>query len=273
MALGAYGLRLSGVDGLDEFLVEAPPDWSPVELILRSGTVATKDGWTERRRARFVTLSGSLVELDLDRGEAILTSRPAPRLQEVVHPGLSSVGAMAAHLMGNESFHAAAVATDAGAWGIVGDREAGKSSTLAALAVAGFPVVCDDTLALCGVTALAGPRSIDLRRDAAESLGLGDELGVVGTRERWRMRVEQVAPEHELRGWIFLEWSDELEIAPLPTSEVLSRLLRQRAVQLPPPEPTALFELAGLAGVLLRRPRGLDHLPATIEAIAETIRS
>ena len=272
-ALGAYGLRLSGVNGIDEFLVDAPADWTPVDLVLRSGAVATREGWTEGRRARFVTLSGGLVELDLDRGEAILTAAHTPRAEEIVHPYLSSIGAMAGYLKAQESFHAGAVEMAGGAWGVVGDREAGKSSTLAAFTVAGFPLVCDDTLVMRAGAALAGPRSIDLRQDAARSLGLGEELGMVGTRERWRLRVGPVEPEVELRGWIFLEWGDELDVAPLPVPDVLSRLLQQRAVKLPPREPGAILELASLRGLLLRRPRGLEGLSATIEAIVSSIES
>jgi len=269
--LGAYGLRLSGVNGLDEFLVGAPADWTPVELVVRSGIVATSDGWTEGRRASFVTLSGGLIELDLDRGEAIITAAEMPRTEEIVHPYLSSVGAMAGYLKAQESFHAGAVEIAGGAWGVVGDREAGKSSTLAAFAVAGFPLVCDDTLVLSAGVVLAGPRSIDLRQDAAQKLGLGDELGVVGRRERWRLHVGPVEPEVELRGWIFLEWGDELEVEPLAVPDVLSRLLRQRAVKLPPREPEAILELASLGGLLLRRPRGLEGLSDTIEAIVRRI--
>jgi hypothetical protein len=269
--LGAYGLRLSGVSGLDEFLVDAPAGWTPVELVLRSGTVETSEGWTEGRRARFVTLSGGLIELDLDRGEAILTAANVPTAEEIVHPYLSSVGAMAGYLKAQESFHAAAVEVAGGAWGVVGDREAGKSSTLAAFTVAGFPLICDDTLVVSAGAALAGPRSIDLREDAARALGLGEELGVVGTRERWRLHVGPVEPEVELRGWIFLEWGDELEVEPLAVPDVLSRLLKQRAVKLPPREPEAMLELASLGGLLLRRPRGLYGLTATVDAVVTSI--
>lgn len=266
-ASGAYGLRLSGVDEIEELLVEAPDSWTPLELILRAGEVKTSEGWVAPHRAEFVTLSGGLIQLDLERGQAILTAPSPPQAEEVVHPYLSSLGAMTAYLLGEESFHAGAVVLDGGAWAIVGDREAGKSSTLASLAVKGIPIVCDDMLVLREQTALAGPRSIDLRREAAETLGLGSAIGVVGTRERWRMRVAPVEPELELRGWIFLEWGDELAIAPMPVSERLTRLRRARGALLPPTDPAALLELAQFPGLTLRRPRDLDLLPATLDAL------
>ena len=266
---GAYGLRLSGVDGIERYLVDAPDSWTPIEVILRAGPVETEDGWIAPRRAEFVTLSGGLIHLDLDQAQAIVTAPVAPGAEEIVHPYLSSIGAMSAYLMGEECFHAGAVALDGGAWAIVGDREAGKSSTLASLAARGIPIVCDDMLVLRGRTALAGPRSIDLRRDAARALGLGDEIGVVGTRERWRLHVGPVEPELELCGWIFLEWGDELEMRPIPASERLERLLEARGALLPPTEPSALLEFAGLPGFALRRPHGLDSLQATLDAITE----
>lgn len=264
---GAYGLRLSGVDGIDDVLVEAPDSWTPVEVIRRVGPVTTDEGWTAPSRAEFVTLSGGLIQLDLGRGQAILTAPSLPLAEEVVHPYLSSIGAMTAYLMGEESFHAGAVVLNGGAWAIVGDREAGKSSTLASLAARGIPIVCDDMLVLRGRTALAGPRTIDLRRDAAEALGLGTAIGVVGARPRWRMRVAPVEPELELSGWIFLEWGDDLTIEPMPASERLTRLRHARGALLPPTDPTALLDLAQLPGRILRRPRGLDLLPATLDVL------
>ncbi len=48
-------------------------------------------------RAEFVTLSGGLLELDLERGRAILTAPSLPGPDEVIHPYLSSLGAMAAY--------------------------------------------------------------------------------------------------------------------------------------------------------------------------------
>lgn len=268
---GAYGLRPSGVDGIEEQLVAAPATWAPLELILRAGPVETDEGWVASGRAEFVTLSGGLIELDLERGRAILTAPSLPGPDEVIHPYLSSLGAMAAYLTGEESFHAGAVVLGGGAWAIVGDRESGKSSTLASLAARGIPIVCDDMLVLHGGTALAGPRSVDLRADAAQTLGLGTTIGVVGTRERWRMQVPPIEAEHELKGWVFLEWGDELTITPVPASERVARLRHARGALLPPTDPARLLELARLPGIRLQRPRDLGFLAASLDALTEEI--
>jgi hypothetical protein len=265
-------LRLSGVDGIDELLVEAPAGWQSLRLDLRVGPVEGDEGWVRPPQAEFVTLSGGRVHLDLAREQATVTAPTPVQPEEVVHPYLSSIGAMTAYLRGEESFHAGAVVLDGRAWAVVGDREAGKSSTLAAFAARGIPIVCDDMLVLREGRAVAGPRSIDLRRDAAETLGLGAAIGVVGTRERWRLRVAPVAAEHELGGWIFLEWSGELSIEHVPASERLTRLRRARGALLPPSDPAALVELASLPAVSLRRPRGLELLSAALDALADGIR-
>ena len=94
------------------------------------------------------------------------------------------------------------------AWGLVADRGVGKSSTLARLALDGIPIVADDLLVIDEIVALAGPRAIDLRDEPARRLGVGEPLGIVGTRSRWRFRVHAVPPSVPVRGWVFLEWGE-----------------------------------------------------------------
>lgn len=176
-----------------------------------------------------------------------------------------------AYWQGRESFHAGAVAVGDVAWGFVGERGAGKSATLAALSARGHTIVCDDMLVLDQTTALAGPRCIDLRQDAAKALGMGVPLGCIGTRERWRVEIAPVEPELELRGWIFLEWGAATEVASVSASERLGRLLAQRGTRLPPRDDTALLDVARLPGRLLRRPRAFRSLPETLDRLLEAI--
>lgn len=267
--VGAYGLRLSGVEGSEHFLVTAPTTWEPFTLVRNEGTVDTTVEHVGPRRAELVAATGTSIRIDLDRSEVVFTAPTRPRLEEVIHPYLASVAAVTAFWRGCESFHAGAVAGDGGAWALAGERQAGKSSTLAWLATQGHALVCDDMLVLRGANVCAGPRSIDLRREATEALGIGTELGTIGTRERWRFQVGAVEPELPLRGFVFLEWGASVELTTLRHSEVLERLLPQRGIRLPPPRPADLLELARLPGLLLRRPTGLDSLPAAAGLIEE----
>ena len=269
--VGAYGLRLTGLAGLEPFLVPAPASWTPLRLACRAARVTLTAERVGLRRAELLTATGASIRIDLDRSGAVFTAPIRPTLDEIVHPYLASVAAVTAFWRGSESFHAAAVAGRTGAWALAGEREAGKSSTLASLAARGHEVVSDDMLVLSGTHACAGPRSIDLRPETARALGIGVELAKTGTRERWRVQVGHVEPELPLRGWIFLEWDTSLELTRLRTSETLQRLLPQRGIRLPPPRPAALLELAGLPGLLLRRPHDLASLPATLSLIEDAI--
>ena len=93
-------------------------------------------------------------------------------------------------------------------------REVGKSSLLAALAGLGVDAmkrtICSSFVQGC---ALAGPRCIDLREGSARTLGVGKTIGLVGTRERWRLHLEpsrlRALP---LAGWVTLEWGETMRI-------------------------------------------------------------
>ena len=142
-------------------------------------------------------------------------------------------------------------------WALLGDKEAGKSTTLAWLAAHGHPVVCDDALVLDELTALAGPRSIDLRAESAQRLGIGEPLGTVGVRERWRVPLDPVPAELPFRGWVSLAWGDEVAVEPLRGAARLPALIPHRGVRIEPPRPEALLEYAALRHSRAAPPAGL----------------
>jgi hypothetical protein len=112
-----------------------------------------------------------------------------------------------------------------GAWAVLGDKENGKSTTLAWFALNGHPVLADDLLVVDGDAALAGPRCIDLRQESSERLGVGEPLGVVGQRARWRFELGDVPPRVPLRGFITLTWDRALALEPLRGVERLLALM------------------------------------------------
>jgi hypothetical protein len=137
----------------------------------------------------------------------------------------------------------------------MGDKTAGKSTLLAWLARAGAGVLSDDVLIIDGDRAFAGPRSIDLRGEAAEVLGAGEALGHIGARDRWRVPLDPVPAELPLRGWVSLEWGDRVAVEPVRGSERLMALMPHRGVRLEPAIPAALVRLSGLPHLRLTRPR------------------
>jgi hypothetical protein len=250
MARGAYGIALAGFPPARSMLVEARPGWP----LLRLETVLD-DAPAAPETVELNLRAGGRVALDRARRLARYTVPRPLSADELVHPYLSPAAAVVSHWMGRLAFHAGAFVGSDGTWGLVGDREAGKSSTLAWLARNGHEIVADDVLVLDDGTAYAGPRSIDLRGDAAERFGVGRALGVVGTRARWRIALPPIEPELPFRGWIFLAWGEELESVRLGASECLRRLMAQLALRVPAANPAYLLDLATLPAWELRRPR------------------
>jgi hypothetical protein len=259
---------MRGLDGAAELLVEVEADAPAYEVAAEVGSAGEPDEHVGEERARLRLRSGG--EILIDRRERSVRYRvPHPvRPDELVHPYLAPAAAVIARWMARESMHAGAFAAGGQALGVVGTREAGKSSTLAWLARAGVDVLCDDMLIVDGDHPLTGPRSIDLRADAAERLGAGEPIGMTGARERWRLRLAPPAPA-ALRGWVFLAWGDRVAVRSLPASERLPRLAAERGLRLPPARPDALLELTSLPAWELSRPRDWASLPEAADRLLE----
>lgn len=271
--LGAYGLRIRGAGNAAALLVAAPETWPEYSIQSRIGTAAPGGEYASETEARLLLRNGGEIAIDRARSEVVFTVPEAVSDQALVHPYLAPAAAVIARWLGRESFHAGAFCVDGGAWGVLGEREAGKSSLLAWLALQGRPVLCDDMLVIAGETAFAGPRSVDLRRETAVHLGAGEELGVIGARERWRIGLEPVEPEVPVAGWVFLEWGEEVSVRPVEPGERLARLLHHRGVRLPPASHEALLALAALPAWELRRPPDWGSLPDSGERLLGALES
>ena len=142
----------------------------------------------------------------------------------MIHPDLGFIAAVVNRWAGREVFHAGAFLAENGAWGVLGTREAGKSSLLGQLAAKGVPVFADDALVVEDRTAFAGPRCIDLREGAADWLQQGTDIGMVGNRRRWRVRLPAVPATAPLAGWIVPEWAEHIELRSAPAALRLTLL-------------------------------------------------
>lgn len=271
-SLGAYGFRLSGVDGAARLLTRADPAWPELDLV--AGVDDSPPPPCDRvheHRAELVLRSGGWVELDRAASRATYHLRHRPRDGDLLHPYLAPVAALAARWLGRESFHAGAVVVDGGAWAVLGDKEAGKSSTLAHLALAGHTVLSDDVLVLQDGSVFAGPRCIDLRAEPARRLGAGEPLGVVGMRERFRLELGPAPSEVPLRGFVTLGWGDEVSVEQVRGSRRLLALIPHRALLLETNAPADLLELSSLPFLQLRRPRGWASLQETTERLMDEL--
>ena len=172
MRRGAYGISINGIPGLDELLVESEPSWPSIrlEVDLERGSHANE--FVDDRNAALNLKTGGRLTVDRSEGLArFATGRPLSN-DELIHPFMAPVAAIVAHWERRVAFHAGAIAIDGAAWGVLGTREAGKSSLLAWLSSHnGIDIVADDVLVLLDGHVFSGPRTIDLREPSAERLG------------------------------------------------------------------------------------------------------
>jgi len=218
----------------DEDLVDAPAWWPRWQL-----------GWTKTpvddRQAQWLGADDALLDVQpvgqvlVDRraSTSTLLLPSAPPVEAWPHPYLSATAVLATWWSGYRSFHAGAFLAVGGAWGILGDKEQGKTSMLAWLASREYPVLCDDVLVIADGRALAGPRCLDLRESAAAHFGLGTYIGRVGGRDRWRARLPPVPAEVPFRGWVSLSWADDVNVSSVKAGERLGKILARRGLRIP----------------------------------------
>jgi hypothetical protein len=271
-SLGAYGFRLSGVDAAARLLTPAEPQWPKLDLVsVIDDSQPPPHDRVHEDRAELILRSGGWVELDRGASRATYHLHHRPRDGDLLHPYLAPVAALAARWLGRESFHAGAVVVDGGAWAVLGDKEAGKSSTLAHLALIGHTVLSDDVLVLDHGSVFAGPRCIDLRAEPARRLRAGEPLGVVGLRERFRLELGPAPPAVPLRGFVMLGWGDEVSVERIRGSKRLLALIPHRALLLETNAPADLLDLSSLPFLHLRRPHGWASLEETTERLVDEL--
>ena len=269
-AVGAYGFRVNGLSGGEALLVPVPPHWPIVDVAVRSGRDNHRGALIDDDHADLELIDGIVAHVQRSpAGVTFVTPQPLT-VQALAHPFLGGVASLFGYWQGRESFHGGAFLAGGKAWGVVADREGGKSTTMAWMAQNGIAVLSDDLIMLDGSLVLAGPRSIDLREEPISDLA-AEELGIVGARARWRVSLGAVPAEVPLGGWFFLGWSDEASLRYLPGAERLQRLGRNRSLQLLPKDPTELVRLATMPAWEVKRPRLSGDVRHTAEQMLAAI--
>jgi hypothetical protein len=266
---GAYGLHLPTLRDAGDLLVQAPQQWTEWQIVLADGSGSPEE-FVDDSHARIRSAPSGWVDVDRGLRTSTLHLPRAPNTAEIAQPFLGSTAVVAAHWMGLQSFHAGAFVAHGRAWAILGTKGAGKSSLLAALSLRGLEILADDVLVVDRrLQGLAGPRCIDLRHETSAALGVGETLGVVGTRERWRMDLRPVEPEVPLGGWVSLEWGAP-EIQRVPAQERLEALFANLALRAEKKDPAVLsrlMELFALPMLRVRRPRDIGRIDETAERL------
>jgi len=268
---GAYGLRLTGLETAARYLVDAPAGWPELAVERIDGTPSIVHNVMEDDWAEYGVHEHGCVRLDREPLTARLTVPGGFSDDEMVHPGLALLAAITNRWLGRHSFHAGAFLSGAGAWGVMGAKEAGKSTTLGYLASKGVGIISDDVLVIDGGDVLAGPRCVDLRASAADWLGQGVDIGLVGARRRWRMHVPPVPAAVPLQGWIVPSWGERVELEMVPPAQRISLLYANLALMCIPHDPAGLLRLAALPYLILRRPRRWETMEQAIAILLNRI--
>lgn len=144
---------------------------------------------------------------------------------------------------------------------------------LAALDAAGVVVLADDLLVLEGDKAFSGPRTLDLRAQAASHFKSTRDLGVAGARERWRLDLGPAPPFAPLAGWIVPQWGDEMRVWREPGAAAAHHIAPARSVGGIAIAPHAFMMAAARPAVVFERPRDLDTLTPGVEALLNELAS
>jgi hypothetical protein len=262
--VGAYGFTFRGLSETQLVPVPGDGDWPEIEVATQClGTHPLVRSVTAES-ALLPLLDGSWAALDRQSSRATLLARRAEDGQ-LLHPFLATVAVIFSWWLGRPAFHGGAFADSRGcAWGLLGQRGAGKSSTLAELVARGSTIVTDDLLVVAGGSVLAGPRLIDLRADAASRLRR-TRGSIVRDGARFRLQLGPAPAEPPLVGWIFLSWGPQLSLRRLAPSEWLAAATSH--LNTVTTGSSSILDLAGAEAWELTRPRTFDSLETTADQI------
>jgi hypothetical protein len=272
MSTGAYGLRIDGVADLLLPTLSTRVSWPRLTVTRKvSAAGAARRPVVDQAVADVPLAHGDRVVADRGARTAMLVTAEAEDDGRLLHPFLTTVAVIFAWWDGRHAFHGGAFIDPAGrAWGVLGDRMSGKSSTLARLSLAGMTVLAEDLLVVHRGLACIGPRFVDLRHDAATALGVSDEVGAVRVDQRYRLPLTAAPPEEvPFHGSVFLTWGERVALRRLRPSEWAGRAAAQQST--PTQGAPSLLELAETEAWELVRPREWASLEPAVERLADLV--
>jgi hypothetical protein len=267
--LGAYGLVVDGIPGAHPWMqpqLQSAPTFSLRVHVDDHADDVSEPVLTETR-ADFPLIGGGRLRMERHYPEAHLHLGVRPPDEDLLHPYLAPAAGLFWQWSGREAIHAGVFEAPGGAVLMLGDKEAGKSTSLAWLATEGGTAVLSDDLAvLDGDQVLVGPRSIDLRVEGTLP-GVSEHL--VRSGERTRVRLPVAPPALRLAGLVVLDWGPALELAPVGFAGRMELIARQRTFPTVPANPTVLLELASVPMIRATRPRDPGGLAGFCRALVD----
>lgn len=260
--LGAYGFQLRGLDDAARWM-QPQPGRPALRVEVSSSTGGREASRVDAESADIALIGGG--RLRASRHEPVLHYElpSLPSVADLLHPYLAPGAALFAKWSRLEALHAGAFLAPRGAVLLIGDKEAGKSTTLAWLArEQRVGVVADDMIVIQNGHALVGPRLIDMRIDEGSAR---DDVVRDGTRRR--LQLESTSPSAPLAGTVVLEWGDDVSCIEVPPPERIGLLADSRMFPFLNGDPPELLDLVAKPMVRLRRPQAHGALPAVTELL------
>jgi hypothetical protein len=272
--LGVYGFRLSSPQAGAPLpnLLEVAPSSPLVSVSWRHASTVRDIEEVEEDRVAYGFRGATTYYVERDPRAIRFDIPYVPSPAALVHPLLTIGVSVLARWRGDVTLHAGAFETHAGGWGVMGAREAGKSSILASIGERGYPIVADDLLAIQSGSIWAGPSCVDLRPDTVGRFTKAVSMGIVGGRLRYRLSTVPGRARVPLRGFFLLDWNhgSNVSIEPLSPQERLQWLYRQEYIRLVGfPDPAKVLPLVALPAWRLKRPRDWAATEEAVERVLE----
>ena len=261
--LGAYGLSVRGLAGAAPWMQPQPPDAPEMHVRVRTGGGDDQPSRVDDGSADLRLLGGG--RMRARRGDtAVDYLLPAvPPDGDLLHPYLAPAAALWWRWSGREAVHGGAFEGRDGAVLVLGEKEAGKSTTLAWLANAGAAILTDDLAILDGQHVLAGPRSIDLRPAAT----VPPASTAVRAGARSRVTLPTAPARSPLAGVAVLVWGHVVDVTAVPVEQRWPVLAPQRMYPSLGADPVSLLDLVAAPMTQFTRPRD----PATLAAVGQAM--
>lgn len=271
--VGAYGLAID-LDGRDP----AIPGLQIIPPNLEWPTVHVRTAPAGSDRPTRHVLGDDEATVLLIEGEHIRLRRRPPQAtyyltrevdaHDLVHPYLAGAAGVFSMWFGRMAFHAGGFVRNGRVWGVLGTKDAGKTTTLAHLHLRGLPIVSDDLLVLDGVDVLTGPRCLDLRPQTARHLerhARRSDMQRVRDGERYRLTLPPLAMQHQFAGWVLLIDGATVDVTRVPPPRRFGVLTREHLVA--GQNRDIVLELLATPMWALTRPRSWSELPRALDAL------
>ena len=266
--VGLYGLRVEGFD--DPALnTGVPKTWAPLEVHTLIADCADDAPIDVDDDSATMGMPGiGEIRVTREPASVLVRSRRPVDGDILIHPALGWAAWVIACWNGKSVLHGAAFVGENGAWVVLGERGAGKSTLMAALAQRGVAVLADDITVIDGGCVFAGPRRIDLRPDAAGRLGLKD-TGLIRGKSRRGLPLTPVESTVPLSGFVRLRWGEEVSTTPVPPFDRIRAL--DKLVGSSVSKPSSVLDIVSLPMTGLVRPRSWTAIEASADAILSEV--